>query len=76
MPQNAEGFAYPVTCWMPGDTVHHRVTLPLPENAVSGAWYVSLSAFGDETLPEGRLRVRLPDGTTEGQVGLGPVDIP
>jgi hypothetical protein len=64
---------YPTTCWRPGEIVGDTVRLPFTPQ--SGAWWISLSAFADETDPEARLTVRLPDGSVDNQVGLGPVVI-
>ena len=66
---------YPTTCWMPGQTVEDTIRLPLPEDAEFGEWWISIAVFGDETQPEGRLLVVLPDETTDVQVRLGPVRI-
>jgi hypothetical protein len=63
---------YPTTCWRPGEIVGDEIRLPLPDNAPSGDWWVSLSAFGDAVAAE-RLPVHLPDGARDTQVGLGPV---
>jgi hypothetical protein len=67
---------YPTTCWSPDAVVGDTVTLPLPQNAPSGDWYISLAAFGGGTLSEERLTVTLPDGSEDAQIGLGPVVVP
>lgn len=67
--------AYPTTCWKVGEMVGDTINLPLPENAQAGDWWISLSVFGDKEQPEVRLPVVLPDGTTDDQIGLGPVPI-
>jgi hypothetical protein len=51
------------------------VSLPLPDNPQSGAWWISLSAFADKDQPALRLPVLLSDGTTDDQIGLGPVTV-
>lgn len=66
---------FPTTCWIPGRTYFDQVRVPLPENAEAGAWWVSIAMFGDDSLPDGRLLVTLPDGSTDGQVGIGPVSV-
>ncbi|MDX1993034.1 MAG: hypothetical protein SF029_11620, partial [bacterium] len=52
---------------------------PLSDGSASGEYWLSLAAFGDESQPEGRLRVSLPGGAPDGapdvQVGLGPIAI-
>lgn len=67
---------YPTTCWQPDAVVSDSVRLPLPADAPAGAWWISLSAFGDVDHPEQRVTVTLPDGSTDTQVGLGPVSFP
>lgn len=66
---------YPTTCWQPGQIVGDTIDLPLPGNAQSGDWWISLSLFGDRDDPENRLMVALPDGATDNQLGLGPVTV-
>jgi hypothetical protein len=66
---------YPTTCWTPNAVISDQVEIPLPEDAVSGQWYLSLAAFGDDTLPDGRLSVRQGDGSGDVQIGLGPINI-
>ncbi|HLV35494.1 MAG TPA: hypothetical protein VKY59_10290, partial [Spirillospora sp.] len=66
---------YPTTCWKPGEVVGDTVRLPLPDEVQPGDWWISLTVFGDESDPEVRLPVRLPDGTQDDQVGLGPVTV-
>jgi hypothetical protein len=70
--------AYPVSCWVPGAVIGDQITIALPENAEPGAWWISLAAFDASqsiSAPgeEGRLNVTLADGSTDGQIGLGPV---
>ena len=67
---------YPTTCWQPGEMVGDVIDLPLPDDPTSGEWWVSLSVFADKADPEDRLRVQLPDGEADNQVGLGPVMVP
>ena len=66
---------YPTTCWRPGEIVGDVIHLPLPDGAQAGDWWISLSVFGDKSDPEDRLPVRLPDGTIDNQIGLGPVRV-
>lgn len=66
---------YPTTCWTPSNIIGDQVEIPLPAGASPGGWYISLAAFGDDTLPEGRLQVISADGTADLQVGLGPVSV-
>lgn len=75
-PATSENEPIPTTCWDRGRVIGDKVELPLPDGAVSGDWYISLSAFGDDTLPDGRLRVVASDGSLDSQVGLGPVTVP
>jgi hypothetical protein len=67
---------YPTTCWSPDVVIGDRVTLPLPQSAPSGDWYISLAAFGGGTLADERLRVTLADGSEDAQIGLGPIAVP
>lgn len=67
---------YPTTCWSVGEVVSDSVRLPLSVHAPDGEWWVSVSAFGDVDHPEQRVTVMLPDGSTDTQVGLGPISIP
>jgi hypothetical protein len=69
----ADAPRYPTTCWTPGTVIGDQVEIPLPKDASSGEWYLSLAAFGDDALPEGRLRVIQPNGESDVQVGLGPI---
>lgn len=71
-PADADGARYPTTCWAEGQVIGVRARLPLPPDAQSGAWWVSLAVFGDPDDPEGRLPVRTPAGEDR-QIGLGPV---
>lgn len=66
---------FPTTCWMPGIQVGDTITLALPPDAVSGDWWLSLSAYGASDLPEGVLTVRLMDGKAYTQFGLGPIPV-
>lgn len=66
---------YPTTCWSAGALVSDSVRLPLSVHAPDGEWWISLSAFGDVDHPEQRVTVTLPDGSTDTQVGLGPISI-
>ena len=65
---------YPTTCWRVGQPWAEQVVLPLPQNAPAGPWYISLTAFADADAPMTTLSVSLPDGTTDRQVGLGPLN--
>jgi hypothetical protein len=67
---------FPTTCWLAGTVVGDSVTLTLPVDAESGDWWISLAAYGDDTVSDGRLLVTLPDGTQDSQIGLGPVHVP
>src|SRR5690606_5463105 len=67
--------AYPTTCWKAGEMVGDTIHLPLPDDVQSGEWWISLSVFGDKEQPEQHLSVVLHDGTTDHQIGLGPVPI-
>jgi hypothetical protein len=64
---------YPTTCWQANAIVSDSVRLPLPADAPGGDWWVSLSSFGDVNHPEQRVAVTLPDGSTDTQIGLGPI---
>lgn len=64
---------YPSTCWQQGQIVGDQIQIPLPNQAIEGAWYISLIAFADVNHPENTLALLLPDGTTDRQIGLGPV---
>jgi hypothetical protein len=74
-PGSSENLLYPTTCWAAGDVQYDAVSLPLPENAPPGHYWISLAVFGDEAGPEGRLRVILPDGTQDVQIGIGPIRV-
>lgn len=67
---------YPVTCWRPGHTVTDTVRLPLPEDAPLGDWFISLAAFARVDAPGETVAVQLADGTSDRQIGLGPVPVP
>jgi hypothetical protein len=66
---------YPTTCWMPGSQVGDSVTIPLPKDVPAGDWWISLAAFGDPTVADGRLLVTASDGSQDVQVGLGPIPV-
>ena len=66
---------YPTTCWRPDTTIEDVIKLPLPDEATSGDWWISLSVFGDETQPDGRLAVSTYAAEPDIQVGLGPVQV-
>jgi hypothetical protein len=66
---------YPTTCWQPGALVSDTVRVPLPPNAPSGNWWISLASFADDQATQ-VLSVRMPDGSSEQQVGLGPIAVP
>lgn len=66
---------YPTTCWQPNVLFEDEVIIPLPADAPSGDWWISLAAFGDSTQPEGRLQVFHMDTTIDSQVGIGPVHV-
>jgi hypothetical protein len=67
---------YPTTCWPRGQEIVDYLELPLGQDLPQGNWWVSLSVFelkGNQSpifLP-----VRLPDGRTDQQVGLGPLKV-
>lgn len=67
---------YPTTCWEANEWVGDTISIPLPENAPAGEWWISLAAFADTERPEERLPVTLADGTQDTQIGLGPVTVP
>jgi energy-coupling factor transporter transmembrane protein EcfT len=64
------------TCWSPQQQVVDQMVLTLPENPLPGNWWLSFSAFsyqeGQEPEP---LPIHLPDGNTDRQVGLGPIEV-
>lgn len=66
---------YPTTCWLPETTIGDEIRIPLPENAPSGDWWLSLTSFADADNPSETLPVILPDGTTDHQLGLGPIPV-
>ncbi|MAS33193.1 MAG: hypothetical protein CL610_04245 [Anaerolineaceae bacterium] len=68
--------AYPTTCWKAGEIVGDTIDLPLPADPQPGEWWISLSVFADKEQPEVRLPVTAPDGSTDDQLGLGPVRLP
>lgn len=65
---------YPTSCWRDGVRVGDTHTVTLGD-LTPGDWWLSLSAYGDTTQPDGRLTVTTPDGDGL-QVGLGPVRVP
>jgi len=65
---------YPTTCWRPNSFLSDQVRLPLPEDAIQGDYWVSLSIIPEVDQPETRLTVNLPDGTQDIQLGLGPTN--
>jgi hypothetical protein len=69
---------FPTTCWQPDMLIGDVARLPLPADAESGDWYVSLAVFGEPSphQPDGRFTVTLPDGTQDVQIGLGAINIP
>lgn len=64
---------FPTPCWSQGAVIGVIHTIPMSLESLAGDWYLSLAAFGDPALPEGRLTVRLSDGRIDNQVGLGPI---
>ncbi len=64
---------YPVTCWRPGAIVMDSVTLPFGNTPKPGAWWISLSAFDIHT--GARLPVVSANGTSDMQIGIGPVQV-
>lgn len=63
---------FPTTCWPPGIVIGEQVVLPLPREAESGAYWISLAAFADD-FGLNRLPVQVPGQVLSDQVGLGPV---
>ncbi len=76
--QQPQATRYPMTCWRDGERVRDVVALFVdPEQPLSpGDYWLSVAVFADEDRPEERLPVTLPDGTTDTQVGIGPITIP
>lgn len=67
--------AYPTTCWLPrSGLIRERVEVPLFEGGGEGEWWVSLSLIDGQTGV--KLKVRLPDGGQDDQVGIGPFPTP
>jgi hypothetical protein len=67
---------YPTTCWLPNMPLGDTIQIPLPDNALAGEWYISLTAFADvdnpmETLPI--TQAGAVQGTQDRQIGLGPI---
>lgn len=71
----AERGTYPTTCWQPDETIEDSILLSLPAAAVAGDWWVSLAAFDAEANGGTRLATTLPDGASDVQVGLGPIQL-
>jgi len=71
--ESDDDLRYPSTCWTPSTVVGDTVHLPIPSDTSAGDLWISLAVFGDDSQPEGRIAVILPDGTQDLQVGLGPV---
>lgn len=65
---------FPTTCWPLDQVISDQIVLPLPDNATRGDWWISLAAFPDQRAEE-RLAVTTPDGSTDDQVGLGPIAV-
>lgn len=60
------------TCWQPDENpIGDIVVIPLPENPMSGEWWVSIAIFGDKDQPEGRLLVN----GSELQMGIGGIAV-
>jgi len=62
---------YLTTCWQPGQLVVDSSSIPL-DREPPGLYWVSLAMFDFETGE--RVVVTLPDGTTDDQIGLGPIE--
>ncbi|MDW8326834.1 MAG: glycosyltransferase family 39 protein [Anaerolineales bacterium] len=63
--------AYATSCWQPHNgQLTQEIEMPLRSELDTGGWWVSLS-FYDRNTGE-PLPVRLPDGSEDRQVGLGP----
>lgn len=71
---NPREWDFPPSCWAPGQTFVDRVTVPLGDAAQSGNWLFSLSIL--DAFTRDPMRVTLPDGTIDTQVGIGPVPVP
>ena len=67
---------YPTTCWQAGTRVGETVSIPLPEGAAPGEWWISLAVLDGESGSYTRLTSTSPDGVSDTQVGLGPVTVP
>jgi hypothetical protein len=63
---------YPVTCWVPGQTVMETRRLPLGQST-PGEYWISLSAFDIRDMQ--RLSVTVPGAPEDTQIGLGPVRV-
>ncbi len=61
---------YLTTCWQAGEYVADRASIPLTDASADEYW-VSLALFDFETGD--RLPVTLADGSTDSQIGLGPI---
>jgi len=66
---------FPTTCWLPGDTIGDEIILRLPADTAAGDWWLSITAFPDAENPAETLPVYLPDGSTDRQIGLGPIPV-
>jgi hypothetical protein len=64
------------TCWSSRQPVVDQVIFTLPEDALPGKWWLSFSGFAyQEGQTPQPLLVRLPDGNTDHQIGLGPIEV-
>ncbi len=66
---------YPTTCWQLHKPTGDVISIPLPEDAEEGNYWVSLAVFEDEDNPMMTLDVILADRAVERQLGLGPIPI-
>ncbi len=71
---------YPTTCWRSGMSAGQptvdQIELPLGTQPLHGNWWLSLSVFAiSQNQPLPPLTVRLPDGATDQQIGLGPLPV-
>lgn len=65
---------FPTTCWPIGEIVGDSITLPLPDDAPSGDYWVSLVAFANVDNPSDTLPVFTSVGE-DTQLGLGPIEV-
>lgn len=63
---------YLTTCWQVGERVADTAIIPIDQTDADAYW-VSVALFDFETGE--RLPVTLPDGSTDTQIGLGPVAV-